>query len=237
MKIAISQPTFLPWCGFFSLISNVDQFVFLDQVQFDKRSWQQRNYISVKGEKKLLTIPVKSKGKFNQFLEAVEIDYENFNYVKLMKTLEHSYSKSPNFLNLANGIEDILKIKHKFLCDLNIDLIKYFCSILEIKTKLIRQSEINIPHKGKEKTLSQIAIKNNATTYISTIGAKAYLKNKTLIDTNIKIYFFEYTNKRYNQINNNSEFIPNLSIVDLIFNEGINSRSILKENFKLIQND
>ena len=70
MKIAISQPTFLPWCGFFSLISNVDQFVFLDQVQFDKRSWQQRNYISVKGEKKLLTIPVKSKGKFNQFLES-----------------------------------------------------------------------------------------------------------------------------------------------------------------------
>ena len=52
MKIAISQPTFL-LCGFFSLISNVDQFVFLDQVQFDKRSWQQRNYISVKGEKKL----------------------------------------------------------------------------------------------------------------------------------------------------------------------------------------
>ena len=237
MKIAISQPTFLPWCGFFSLILNVDQFVFLDEVQFDKRSWQQRNYISVKGEKKLLTIPVKSKGKFNQFLKAVEIDYENFNYVKFMKTLEHGYSKSPNFLNYSNGIERILKMKHKFLCELNIDLIKYFCSKLEIKTKLIRQSELNFVAEGKEKTLSQIAIKNKATNYISTIGAKAYLNNKTLINTNIKINFFEYMNNTYNQTNNNSGFIPNLSIVDLIFNEGIYSKSILKKNFKLIPND
>ena len=68
---------------------------------------------------------------------------------------------------------------------------------MEIKTKLIRQSEINIPHKGKEKTLSQIAIKNNATTYISTIGAKAYLKNiKTLIDTNIKFIFLSILIKK-----------------------------------------
>ena len=110
MKIAISQPTFLPWCGFFSLISNVDQFVFLDQVQFDKRSWQQRMIIyQLKVKKNFLTIPVKSKLKFNQFLEAVEIDYENFNYVKLMKTLEHSLFKITKFFDLANGIEDILK--------------------------------------------------------------------------------------------------------------------------------
>ena len=71
MKLAISQPTFLPWQGYIALINHVDEFVILDDVQFEKRSWQQRNNIKQNDEKLLLTIPVKSKGKYNQKINEV----------------------------------------------------------------------------------------------------------------------------------------------------------------------
>ena len=74
MKIGISQPTFLPWQGYLALINHVDEFIILDDVQFDKRSWQQRNIIKQNDNKLLLTIPVKSKGKYDQKINEVFID-------------------------------------------------------------------------------------------------------------------------------------------------------------------
>ena len=82
MKIAISQPTFFPWQGYFALIDFVDEFIFLDNVQFDKRSWQQRNYIKLNNNRHLMTIPVISKNKFTQKIFEVEIDYSNFKIFK-----------------------------------------------------------------------------------------------------------------------------------------------------------
>ena len=78
MILGISQPTFLPWVGYFGLLDFVDEFVFLDDVQFNKRSWQQRNWLIIGKKEKLLTIPVISKSKFHQLLNEAEIDYKNF---------------------------------------------------------------------------------------------------------------------------------------------------------------
>ena len=80
MKIAISQPTYLPWQGYFALIDYVDEFIFLENIQFNKRSWQQRNKIINNGKEIFLTVPVKSKGRFNQNIIDVELD--NFNKFK-----------------------------------------------------------------------------------------------------------------------------------------------------------
>ena len=80
MKLAISQPTFLPWCGYIGLIDYVDKFVFLDDVQFDKRGWQQRNYIKLNNDKHLITVPIKSKNKRFQKINEAEIDH-NTNYI------------------------------------------------------------------------------------------------------------------------------------------------------------
>ena len=78
MRIAISQPTFLSWQGYFALIDYVDLFVFFDNVQFVKRSWIQRNKIKSKNKELFLTIPVKTKGKRFQKIEEVEINYDHF---------------------------------------------------------------------------------------------------------------------------------------------------------------
>ena len=97
MKLSISQPTFLPWPGYFSLIMNVNEFIFLDSVQFNKRSWQQRNYILSQNKPHLMTIPVKTKGKFDQKLKDVEIDFENYNEKNIIEKFSHSYKKENYF--------------------------------------------------------------------------------------------------------------------------------------------
>ena len=74
MKLAAMQPTFIPWPGYFGLINFVDEFMFLDNVQFDKRSWQQRNFIIFNNKKNLLTVPVLTKNKFNQNINEVVIE-------------------------------------------------------------------------------------------------------------------------------------------------------------------
>ena len=97
MIIAISQPTFLPYEGYFALINKVEKFVLLDNVQFDKRSWQQRNYLSINDNPKLITIPVISKGKFNQNINQVLIDYKHFDVDKFLSTIVFSYKREKYF--------------------------------------------------------------------------------------------------------------------------------------------
>ena len=86
-KIAIMQPTFMPYIGFFALIDYVDEFIFLDNVQFDKRSWQQRNYIKSNSKKELINIPVLSKNKFKQKILDVKIDNVSFKVKKLLNKI------------------------------------------------------------------------------------------------------------------------------------------------------
>ena len=107
MKIAISQPTFMPWAGYIALIDHVDEFIFLDNVQFEKRSWQQRNYIKLDQKKFILTVPVLSKGKRYQKINETEIDYGTNFVHKHLNNLKHSYSKS-HYYKLYS--EDIFKI-------------------------------------------------------------------------------------------------------------------------------
>ena len=231
MKIAISQPTFLPWQGYFALIDYVDEFVFLDNVQFVKRSWQQRNYIKLDQSKHLVTVPVTSKNKFKQKINDVEIDYNNFVISKFLKTVENAYKKTDYFLLYFDTFKEILNKKYKFLCELNIDIIITICKILKIEKKFTKSSSIVM-----EKNLTNIDLldvickKNFSSNYFSTIGAAEYLKDiKILPISKAKIKYFDYKNDKYNQLG--TYFIPYLSIIDLLFNEGPNSLNILKKNF------
>ena len=138
MKIAISQPTFLPWPGYFALINYVDEFVFLDNTQFAKRSWQQRNYIKLNEDKYLVTIPVISKNKFNQKINQVQIDYNNFQVSKFLKTIELAYKKSPYFSSYFEIFKKILNKKNKFFVLKKILIIDFHdISFLDLIHKLI----------------------------------------------------------------------------------------------------
>lgn len=236
MKIAISQPTFLPWPGYFALINYVDEFVFLDNTQFAKRSWQQRNYIKLNEDKYLVTIPVISKNKFNQKINQVQIDYNNFQVSKFLKTIELAYKKSPYFSSYFEIFKKILNKKNKYLSELNLDVIINICNILKINDKFTKASIIDLDtNLTNVSQLDMICKKRSSNHYISTLGAKEYLKDLKIMPlSKAKITYFNYEIKDYSQLG--KHFVPNLSILDLLFNEGPNTLNIIKKNFFILKN-
>jgi hypothetical protein len=224
MQIGISQPTFLPWPGYFFLISEVDEFIFLDNVQFNKRSWQQRNFLINNDKKLLISIPVKSKGKFDQLINEVEIEKSNFKVSKLLTQIKHFYSKEIYFNQFFYDIENILNKNHKFLIELNLDLIRYFCKIMGINTRINFCSNLNIKNNlHKIDLLSEICLIRGAKSYVSTEGAKIYLDNmRTLPNSITKINYFHQKKENQN---------ISSSILDLIFKNGEKSLGIIRDNF------
>jgi hypothetical protein len=228
--VAIMQPTYLPWIGYFSLMDQSDIFIFLDSVQFDKRSWQQRNRIKTAQGEKYLTVPVLTKGRGNQKICEVEID-ESQNFVgKHLRTIENVYSKAPFFTEYWDAFSSLLNRKHMLLADLNIDLIQWFKDIIGIKVEFEKSTKFN-PQGNKVELLVNLCNTIGADKYLSPQGSKSYIEKNNLFDSNkIELEFQQYTHPMYRQSHN--VFIPYLSILDLIMNEGSNSLSIIRSGQK-----
>ena len=228
-SIAIMQPTFLPWIGYFALIDRVDEFVFLDHVQFDKRSWQQRNKIKTPNGPTWLSIPVSTKGKQTQTIQETEILYEGSKtpFDKMIKSIEHSYSKTPFYKEYANHLYDIFAQKPVHISQLNQDIIHWVCKELNITTPFIRSSDLNTSG-NKDILLVNICKNRQATDYISPPGSKAYLDQSDAFDeANINLLYHTYNHPEYNQPY--GDFEPYMGIIDLLFNEGPNSITIIKQ--------
>ena len=228
MKIAIMQPTFLPWPAYFGLIDYVDEFIFLDNVQFDKRSWQQRNYIISNNKKTLLTVPVLTKNKLSQPINEVRIDKSSKYINKHLTSIKMSYSKTNFYEKNIDEISEIYNKNHNLLIDLNYSLIKFFLKRMNIKTKLSYASNLNINEK-KENLINTICVDSKCSEYISPEGSKEYLdkldKDKKHYQT--KFYNFEYSNYTQKSI----KFIKGASIIDVFFNLGSESYSYIAKNF------
>jgi len=225
--IAIMQPTYIPWLGYFALMDQVDIFVFLDSVQFDKRSWQQRNRIKTPNGIQLLTIPVISKGLMEQAIEKVQIDQTSNFATKHTRSISMSYSKTPYFKEYKDKFFSILQNNDKYLSDLTINLILFIKELIGIECQVKKSSSMDI--KGtKASLLANICKYLSADTYISPLGSKCYLDKSTAFsEKNIKIKYNNYTHPVYNQLY--GDFISHLSIIDLLFNEGHNSLSIIQK--------
>ena len=228
-SIAISQPTYLPWIGYFNIIDRVNSFVFLDIVQFDKRSWQQRNKIKTPNGLEYISVPVIVKGKHNQKIHEVRIQMDSKFPKNHLRSFEFNYNKSPFY---SEYIEDITKIflktiEHQSLSILNSDIIKFICNTLKIKTKILHSTELKISGKGSELLISicDLLKSNN---YLSAKGAINYLKEDKLFfdQSNIKISLVDYKHPKYMQ--RFGKFIPYACIFDLLFNEGQNSLNIIR---------
>ncbi len=229
MKLGISQPTYLPWQGYFALIDYVDEFIFLENIQFNKRSWQQRNKIINNNKEILLTIPVKTKGKFNQNICDVEIDSFSKNKTKQLIAIKSAYSKCKYFEEYFQGFEKIFSTNYTMLSDLNKDLIKYICKILGISTNISDDKNFDLSSK-KMDYLKDICLLKKANNYISTLGSKDYLGEISYFPgTKIKVDYFDFKDTEYSQ--NSKNFISRLSIIDLLFNLGPDSLKYLKNNF------
>ena len=218
MIVGIAQPTFFPWIGYYNIIKNSNIFVFLDNVKFEKHSWQMRNRVknSSKHSDSEVWMSVPTKGVTNNTLiKDVIIDNTKNWKQKHVKTLKNNYSKSFQEIKFLTQIYDNEWNK---LVDFNIESITKCCQYLGIKTKLIKASDLLATGKKGDLVLN-ICKELNADQYFSTIGSKDYLEDyrDSFEDARIQITYHNYTHPIYKQKGNN--FLPNLSILDLILSE------------------
>lgn len=220
MKVAIMQPTYLPWIGYFNLMSKVDIFVFLDDVQFERRSWQQRNRILLNCREHFLTIPVKNMGR-NQIIKNVRTDESQKWRKNHLNTLWHAYSKKEHFFQIYEFIENIFNENEDRLVVINTKIISYIKEKLQIPASLIFSSDIPVYGK-KSQYLLNICKYFGADTYISPIGSKKYIEEEGIFaDSGIEVIYNDYIPKPYPQGNiSKSGFVPYLSVIDLIVNIG-----------------
>ena len=226
MIVAIHQPEYLPWLGFFKKMMNVELFVFLDDVQFRKKGWQNRNRIRINDGTTLLSIPVHTHSypKINE----VTIDNEKNWSIRHKKSILYNYARAPYFDEIKDFVESIFEKKFQYLVDLNTEIIKFIMNELEIKSKIVFSSELEISKKGSGRVLD-ICKAVGADHYITgTFWAESNLRVEEFKKSNIDVEFQKFQHPIYKQIH--GEFIPEMSIIDLLFNEG------RKEAKKILQN-
>ena len=163
-KICIRQPGYLPSLGFFKKIESAEIFVFLDDVNYSRGDWDNRNKIKTMEDSMWLTVPILNKS--SKLLNQVEIDYSKDWIYKHESAIEYNYKDSPFFDLYWNEIKKIFDRKYEKLFELNIAFINYFSSILQISTKTVFSSDLDINSTGSKKLLD-ICKSFSADTYIS----------------------------------------------------------------------
>lgn len=231
MKLGIMQPYFFPYIGYFQLISAVDIFIIYDDVQYMKQSWINRNYILLKGHKFLFTLPVK-KASYTLPINKREFYFQE-NKQKLLDTFTQAYRKAPYFRSCITLINDIISIKSNKVTDIVTESIKKICTYLDITTKILNSSYLNIDNKLKaSKKVIYINKLFKSTIYVNAIGGKQLYTKEEFNQNGIELFFLKTKEIKYKQFSN--EFISNLSIIDvLMFNSKEDVKKLL-EDYELV---
>jgi hypothetical protein len=232
-KIAIMQPYFFPYIGYFQLINSVDEFVIYDNIQYTKKGWINRNRILCNESDKLITLPLKKDSDFKDVFERKLSDTWIDDRNKILNLIKASYRKAPFFSETFEIVQKCLLYDDQNLFNFIFNSIKIINEYLEIKTKMIVSSSLNIDHslKSKHKVIA-ICKEMNATTYINAIGGVNLYDKDEFLENKIFLNFIKSNSLNYKQFDN--EFIPWLSIIDvMMFNsknrviELVNSYSII----------
>ncbi len=225
--VAIMQPTYLPWIGYFALMDKVDHFVLLDSVQFERRSWQQRNRIKSANGVQMLTVPVLKKGKHGQLIYDVELDLENRFRQKHINSIQCAYASAPFFLKYSERIFSALSTATPLLVDLTIGLILEVRDMLGISTEVSRSSQMDL-FGTKADLLAEICCQLEADVYVSPPGSRVYMEQSTVFSGfGIDVIYHDYMHPEYMQLH--GAFIPFMSSIDLLFNVGEESLQILRQ--------
>jgi hypothetical protein len=220
MNCVILQPSYIPWRGYFHQIQRADQFVFLDDVQYDRHGWRNRNRIITPGGVQWLTIPVHSRGHLEKKtqLRDIAICWDRPWNTRHWKTIRQAYGKAPYFDRYRDDLEAVYGTTPRLLADFTIETSIALSKMLGIHdTTFLRSSELETEGTKTEKVLS-ILKKIGARRYLSGPLARRYLEEDRLLAEGIEVEYMVYDYPEYGQLS--SPFEPSVSILDLLFMEG-----------------
>lgn len=225
MIVSIHQPQYLPWLGYFSKIDRSDTFIFLDNVQFKKNEWQNRNRIRTAEGWQWLTVPVLHK--FLQKISEVEINNTVQWNKKHLNALVTNYSKAPFFKEYIGFFEQTYAQDWKYLVDINIHIIQNLVKLMGIPDiELILASKFE-SREGPTERLIDLCKQVEGDIYLSGKDGAKYMDLDIFEKEGIKIIFQDYKHPQYPQLF--GSFEPYMSILDLLFNCGPESLSILRK--------
>ncbi len=222
---AIMQPTYLPWIGYFALMDMADVFVFLDDVQVSKQSWQTRNRIKRGPDDPLiLSVPIRHAGSMQERLICdVETDISVRWVDKHLRSFEQYYRKAPHFAEAIELYAPILRGHNAKLAYINIALITTIADRLSIGTRHVRSSAIVDKSADRGDRLVDICKSVGADTYLSPAGAAGYLSEddgeEQFAKHGMTLLYQRYEHPVYQQINGG--FLSHMCVLDLIANVGL----------------
>lgn len=225
MTIGIMQPYFMPYIGYWQLMAAVDKYVVYDDVNFIKRGWVNRNNILLNGEPYMFSIALSGASQNKLFKEIDIID----DFSKLKKTLQHSYSKAPYYEKTMLLLDEILDFPDKNLARFLYHSFSVILNYLDVQTELIMSSSVNKDNslKGQGKILDICRVLQ-ADRYINAIGGQELYNHDEFAQNGIELKFLQPNIVSYQQ--HKHEFVPNLSIIDMMmFNGKERTKKLLNE--------
>ncbi len=233
-KLAIMQPYFLPYLGYFQLINAVDLFVVYDNIKYTKKGWINRNRFLLNGKDALFTIPIAAS---SDFLDVSQKSLAN-DYTKesghILARIRQAYRKAPQFGQIYPVIESIFTHDNRNLFGFIFHAIRTIVQLLDITTELIVSSSLDIDHQSKG-VLKVLAIcqKLQADTYINPIGGIELYAGQDFRASGVNLYFHNMEVVAYRQAG--TEFISHLSIIDVLMFNSLPQVKAMLQQFKLLE--
>lgn len=226
-KVAILQSNYIPWKGYFDIISEVDEFILYDDMQYTRRDWRNRNQIKTPAGLQWLTVPVQVKGKYEQKIKDTLIDKTNWAKDHL-KALYQNYKRAPFFDEIYNLLENTYVYKDfTHLSNLNREFIQIICNYLNIKTKISSSTDYNLV-EGKTERLLSLCQQAGASDYVSGPAAREYIDEMIFKEAGVRLHWFDYSGyPEYAQLWGGG-FIHHVTILDLLFNCGPDASNYMK---------
>lgn len=225
MIVAIHQPQYFPWLGYFDKMDQADVFVLLDNVQFKKNEWQNRNRIKTMHGWQWITVPVLHH--FPSLIRDVRINPDIPWERKHRQALLTHYGRAPYFQEHAAFFRETYSRRWEKLADLNVHVIRYLAKALGITTPLVLASELPTAEDPTERLIT-ICWYLGATAYLSGKDGGRYIQTDRFAEEGIRLLFQDFCHPVYPQLY--GDFLPQLSAIDLLFNCGSVSSAVLRQS-------
>ncbi len=224
MKVAIHQPEHLGYLGFYNKMMNADAWIFLDNVQLAKRDFVRRNRIRGQHGPIWLSVPIITKGRYHQQIKDVEINNSQDWRKSHWKSIELEYRRTPFFEENAAALSAIYQQEWEYIADLNIRLVETIARLLNINRPMYRASELGVEGKSSQ-LLADLTHAVNGTVYLSGPMGRDYLESGFFDERGLAVEFNDFNHPTYPQ--KHGEFMPYMAAIDLLFNCGPESQSII----------
>ncbi len=225
--VAIHQPNFLPWLGYFHKIMESDVFVLLDDVEYTKNGFINRNKIKTPQGEQWITVPVNYSGKSKQKINEVDIFNPEKFKKKILATIEMNYKKADYFNNYFEELAEVFYNSNQKLSKLNILLIKWICEKLDIESLIYTSSELDIIEDDPSAKLIAICKEFNGNQYLSGFGGDNYQEHQKFEEAGIELIQSKFKQTEYSQ--KWGEFIPYLSVIDGLLNLGDKLKEVISK--------